>query len=115
MILLGMLHIVLLLLAYTFYLFVTVKSFSGNIPDKVLATANTCYVIGFTLGLMWAEIAWGTYLNTDVKTILSVLLPLPFLAEQMFKTKRYYLPLAGTILLILNYTLPQLMNTIHVH
>ena len=114
MILIGILHIILSLIAYVGYLYITVKSFSKT-NYIVLTITNITYFVGFILGIFWAKIEWGFYLNTDIKTILSISLFLPYFIENVIKTKRYYLPIAGMILLILNYILPALIYTIHIH
>jgi ABC-type transport system involved in cytochrome c biogenesis permease subunit len=111
--LIGIFHIVLLLIAYIGYIFITLKSFSSRIPYKLLTISNVIYFIGLILGILWAKIEWGFYLNIDIKTILSIILFILFLLENIIKINKYYLPLIGTVVLILNYILPLFIYTIH--
>jgi len=115
MILIGMLHIASLLIAYVLYLFVAVKSFSNKTPYKVLLFTNLLYIVGFILGMLWADIAWGFYLNPDIKSILSILLFIPFAAESIMRTNKPLLPVAGAALIVLNYILPTILYSIHTH
>jgi ABC-type transport system involved in cytochrome c biogenesis permease subunit len=115
MILLGIIHISLLVLACFLYLFLTLKSFSGEISYRLLTFTNTIYLIGLVLGMFWAKIAWGYYLNLDIKIILSILLFIPFLIENIIKTKKPYLLITGSILIILNYLLPLVIESYHRH
>lgn len=114
MILIGILHITLSLIAYLGYLFVTFKEFSKG-SYLILRISNILYFIGFIIGMMWAKIEWGIYLNLDIKTILSMLLFVPFLAEDLFKTKKRIFLVIGTLLIILNYIIPTLIYTYHSH
>jgi len=113
MILLGYFHIIILIACYILYLFITIKAFSSKTPYLILTITNVAYAIGFIIGIIWSKIAWGFYLNADIKTVLSVLLFLPFLLDNILKTRKYYLPLAGTIIIILNYVIPQIIGTVH--
>jgi hypothetical protein len=73
------------------------------------------YFTGFGLGMVWAKIDWGYYLSLDIKMILSILLFFPFLIENIFRTKKWYLPLAGTLIMAANYIVPMLMESVHTH
>ncbi len=115
MILLGVIHIILLILAYVLYFFITLRSFSGKNNFLMLFIANLLYLIGFILGMFWAKIDWGFYLSFDIKMILSILVFIPFLLENIFNTKKFWLPLIGIATIILNYVLPLLLNSIHSH
>jgi ABC-type transport system involved in cytochrome c biogenesis permease subunit len=111
----GVLHIVLSLAAYVAYFYVTVKSLSHETPYRVLLAANILYVVGLGFGLIWAKEAWGFYLNWDVKSIVSVLIPVPFIAENALRRRSWVLPVAGSALIIMNYLLPMLIASVHVH
>lgn len=111
----GYLHIVLSLAAYVAYLYVTVKSFSRETPYRVLLAANILYLVGLGFGLVWAKEAWGFYLNWDVKSVVSVLIPVPFILENVLKRRTWLLPATGSALIALNYLLPMLIESIHVH
>jgi hypothetical protein len=113
MILLGYFHIIILLACYVAFLFITIRSFSGKTPFRFLMITNIAYLIGFVIGIIWSKIAWGFYLNADIKTVLSIIILVPFILENILKTKKFYLPLAGTIIIVLNYVLPQLIGTVH--
>ncbi len=115
MIAIGIIHIVLSLLAYIIYLLITFKSFSGRADYRLLAAANAMYFAGFVLGMIWAKIEWGYYLSLDIKMILSIALFLPFLIENIIRTKKWHLPLAGSLLMAANYIVPMLMNSVHTH
>lgn len=115
MIIIGWIHIISLLIAYIIYLFITIKSFSNKIPYSTLFFTNILYISGFIVGLIWAKIDWGFYFNLDIKNILSVLLFIPFCVENILKTNKPYLPIAGTTLIILNYILPVILYSIHTH
>lgn len=111
----GLLHVSFLLIAYAGYLFVTLKSLSKTIPYKVLTAANVLYFSGFLFGMLWAKTEWGFFLSSDIKIIVSMLLPLPYVAENILKTRDYKLTLVGALLMVVNYILPTLMNSIHSH
>jgi ABC-type transport system involved in cytochrome c biogenesis permease subunit len=113
--LLGISHILLLLTAYVLYLLTTLHSFSGKVSYRTLAAANVLYVLGFVLGMLWSNEAWGNYLILDPKMILSVLVPVPYILENVLRTKRWHLPAVGAILMIMNYILPQIASTVHSH
>jgi hypothetical protein len=115
MIALGIIHIVMLLLAYVIYLLTLLKSFSGRTDYRLLAAANALYSAGFALGMIWAKIEWGYYLSLDIKMVLSIALFFPFLAENIIKTKRWHLPLAGTLIMAANYMVPMLIGSVHTH
>lgn len=115
MIAIGIIHIVLLLLSYIIYAFITFKSFSGRTNYRLLTAANLMYLVGFVLGMFWAKIDWGYYLSADIKVLLSILLFIPFAVENIIKTKKWYLPLAGTIIMAANYVLPMILSSVHTH
>jgi len=115
MIAIGIIHIVMLLLAYILYLLTTFKSFSGRTDYRLLTAANALYFVGFLLGMIWARIEWGYYLSLDIKMVLSIALFFPFLIENIIKTKKWHLPLAGTIIMAANYIVPMLLNSVHTH
>ncbi|KXB04454.1 hypothetical protein AKJ50_02365 [candidate division MSBL1 archaeon SCGC-AAA382A13] len=113
--LIGILHIVLTLIGYVIYVYITMKSVSNEVSYRLLTAANILYAVGFGFGLIWAKIEWGFYLNLDIKNILSILLFIPFVVENIIQTRKPYLLSLGTILILLNYVLPKLLNTIHIH
>jgi ABC-type transport system involved in cytochrome c biogenesis permease subunit len=115
MIAIGIIHIVMLLTAYLIYAFITFKSFSGKIDYRVLAVANALYFVGFILGMIWAKIEWGYFISLDIKMILSIVLFFPFFIENIAKTRKFYLPLAGMVIMAANYIVPMLMNSVHTH
>jgi ABC-type transport system involved in cytochrome c biogenesis permease subunit len=115
MIVIGIIHISLLLSAYLGYLFITLKSFSGEVNYRFLLGLNIVYATGFILGMIWSKIEWGMYLSPDIKIILSIAVFLPFVAENILRTKRWYLPALGSILILMNYVIPAVMNSIHTH
>jgi ABC-type transport system involved in cytochrome c biogenesis permease subunit len=110
---LGIMHILLLLGSYVLYLLTTLRSFSGKVSYRTLCAANIVYAAGFVLGMLWSNDEWGFYLSTDPKIILSLLVPVPYLIENVFKTKKWILPAAGGVLIVLNYVLPELVSTLH--
>jgi len=111
----GYIHIVFSLAAYVAYLYVTVKSLSHETPYRVLLVSNILYLVGLGFGLVWAKEAWGFYLNWDVKSVVSILIPVPFILEGIMKRRSWLLPTAGSALIILNYLLPIIIESIHVH
>jgi ABC-type transport system involved in cytochrome c biogenesis permease subunit len=113
--LLGIAHILLLLTAYVLYLLTTLRSFSGKTHYKLLLAANVFYAAGFVLGMLWSNEAWGNYLILDPKMILSILVPAPYILENVLRTRRWHLPTLGAMLMIINYILPQLLSTVHSH
>lgn len=115
MIAIGIIHLVLFLLAYIIYLLITLKSFSGRTDYRLLTAANALYFAGFGLGMVWAKIEWGYYLSLDIKMILSIALFFPFLIEDIIKTRKWQLPLAGTLIMAANYIVPMLMGSVHTH
>ena len=115
MIAIGIIHIVMLLLAYVLYLLIAFKSFSGRTDYRLLTAANAIYFAGFALGMVWAKIDWGYYLSLDIKVVLSIALFIPFLIENIIKTRKWHLPLAGTLIMAANYILPMLMDSVHTH
>ncbi|MBS1266285.1 MAG: hypothetical protein MAG795_00252 [Candidatus Woesearchaeota archaeon] len=114
MIIWGIIHIVLSLIAYIGYIFVTIKSFTKK-NYLILSISNILYFIGFLSGMIWAKLEWGFYLNMDIKTILSIALFIPFFIENISKTKKNYWLLLGTLILVLNYILPLIIGTLHSH
>ncbi len=113
MMLIGILHIAFLVSSYPAYLYITLKSLSGKTPRRLLLLTNIAYITGLILGILWAKIEWGFYLSLDIKTILSLLLPLPFIAEGLGERKNPILPCTGSLLIALNYVLPLLVGSIH--
>jgi ABC-type transport system involved in cytochrome c biogenesis permease subunit len=115
MIAIGVVHIVMLLTAYLLYAFSAFKSFSGRLNYTVLAAANALYAVGMALGMVWAKIEWGYYLSWDIKMILSIALFLPFFIENIARTRKFWLPLLGMVIMAANYIVPMLMNSVHTH
>jgi ABC-type transport system involved in cytochrome c biogenesis permease subunit len=111
--LLGISHILLLLTAYTIYLLTTLRSFSEKTPYRLLFAANVFYAAGFVLGMLWSNEAWGNYLSFDPKIIISILVPLPYILENILRTKKWHLPAVGALLIALNYILPQILSSVH--
>ncbi|MCX6649713.1 MAG: hypothetical protein NTV61_10065 [Candidatus Bathyarchaeota archaeon] len=111
----GYLHIVLSLAAYVAYFYVTVKSLSRETPYRVLLVSNVLYLVGLGFGLVWAKEVWGFYLNWDVKSVVSLLIPVPFVAESVLKRRSWLLPAVGSAFIVLNYLLPMIIESIHVH
>jgi hypothetical protein len=115
MIAIGIIHIVMLLTAYLIYAFITFRSFSARTNYTILAIANALYLVGFALGMIWAKIEWGYFISLDIKMILSIALFFPFFIENIAKTKKWYLPLAGMVIMAANYIVPMLMDSVHTH
>lgn len=113
--LIGILHIILTLVGYVIYIYITMRSISDGVSYKLLTVTNFLYAIGFGFGLIWAKIEWGFYLNLDIKNALSILLFVPFITENIIQTKKPYFLSLGTILIVLNYILPKLLETVHIH
>ncbi len=114
MMLVGIIHIALLVSSYPAYLYITLKALSGNTPRRLLILTNIIYVAGFLCGMLWAKTEWGFYLSPDIKTILSLLLPVPFIAASITRKNSPMLPCAGSTLIVLNYSLPLIVGSIHV-
>jgi ABC-type transport system involved in cytochrome c biogenesis permease subunit len=114
MMLVGIIHIALLISTYPAYLYITLKSLTGNTSRRFLTLTNIVYIIGFICGMLWANTEWGFYLSTDPKIMLSMLVPLPFIAANLSKKTTPILPCAGSTLIVLNYALPILIGSIHV-
>jgi ABC-type transport system involved in cytochrome c biogenesis permease subunit len=112
---LGISHIALLLAAYVFYLLTTLRAFSGKVSYAQLTAANVSYVLGFVLGMLWSNQAWGFYLSADPKIVLSALVPVPYILESVLRTGRWHLTALGAVLIIMNYILPYVASTVHVH
>jgi len=115
MIALGIIHISILLISYILYFFITIKSFSNKINYKLLWFTNIIYIVGFILGMFWAKIDWGFYFSLDIKYILTLLVFVPFLIEGIIKKNKPFLPVLGTILIVLNYILPVVLSSVHNH
>jgi ABC-type transport system involved in cytochrome c biogenesis permease subunit len=111
----SIIHITALLAAYILYFFIFLKFLSKKYPYKLLAAANIIYVAGFILGMVWAASAWGSAMPMDLKIILSMLVPIPFILESVLKTKDWRVLAAGCVLILLNYVLPVALGTIHSH
>jgi len=114
MMLVGILHIALLVSTYPSYLYITLKSLTGNTPRRLLTLTNIIYVIGFICGMMWANAEWGFYISADLKIILSMFVSLPFIAANLSKKNTSILPFIGSTLIVLNYALPIIVGSIHV-
>lgn len=115
MIALGVLHIVLSLIAYIVYLYVTMKTLEGESPYRILLFTNSLYLIGLGTGLIWAKIEWGFYINWDIKNIISVLLPVPFILAERTRNNTKTFTVLGSSLILANYILPMIIDTIHIH
>lgn len=115
MIALGVIHIVLSLLAYIAYFYVTMKTMEEDKPNRILLFTNILYLIGLGTGLIWAKIEWGFYINWDIKNIISVLLPIPFIVAERTQKNLKLLTIMGSSLILLNYILPMIIDTIHIH
>lgn len=115
MIALGVFHIILSLIAYIAYFYVTMKTFEGETPQRILLLTNLLYLIGLGTGLIWAKIEWGFYINWDIKNIISVLLPIPFIAAERTRENTKTFTALGSSLILLNYILPMIIDTIHIH
>ncbi len=112
---LGLTHILLTLAAYALYMFFFIKALSKNYPYRVLHLGNALYVSGFVLGMIWANVEWGYVLPLDMKIVISLFVPVPFILESIFKRRDLLALSIGFLLVILNYTLPLLVGTIHTH
>ncbi len=112
---LGITHIGLTVGAYILYFYLLLKFLSKQCPYKLLHIANAVYLAGFALGMIWASSAWGSALPLDSKIVLSMLVPIPFVAESLLKTKSWKLPALGCALILMNYVLPLLIGTVHTH
>jgi ABC-type transport system involved in cytochrome c biogenesis permease subunit len=97
------------------YFFIFLKFLSKKYNYKLLAAANILYIFGYALGMVWAVWAWGSALPIDSKIIISALVPIPFVAENIFKTKNWRLPALGCALILLNYIIPYFIGTVHTH
>jgi hypothetical protein len=53
--------------------------YASTDPDG--AAATHLRVLDDPDGLVWAKEAWGFYINWDVKNVVSLLIPVPFIAE----------------------------------
>lgn len=112
---LGVTHIGLTVGAYIMYFYLLLKFLSKQYLYGLLHIANGVYLMGFALGMLWASSAWGSALPLDTKIILSILVPVPFIAESFLKTKNWKLPALGCALILMNYALPLLIGTVHTH
>jgi len=112
---LGVLHIVFTIIAYSLYFLVLLKYFSKSYPFRLLQSCNVLYILGFVLGMLWANLEWGYMLSLDSKIVISMLVPIPFLVEAFLKKKDWRLPALGCLLIVLDYVIPFLLSTVHVH
>jgi len=112
---LGIAHILITIAAYALYMFFFIKALTKSYPYKILHLGNVLYVGGFVLGMIWANLEWGYALSFDLKIVMSVFVPIPFILESIFK-RGYILALGiGILLMVLNYVLPLLVGTVHTH
>lgn len=112
---LGLTHILMTLAAYLMYFFIAIKFLSKSYPYRLLTISNVLYVSGFVLGMVWAQVDWGYPVSLDSKILISALVPIPFIIENIRRKKDWRLPAIGCALIILNYVFPLLFGTVHTH
>lgn len=111
----GVVHIILLFAAYALYFFLLLKAVSGSFPRWILRVSNIVYITGFVLGMVWAAQDWGNPLPLDTKIIISMLVPIPFVVQDVLGKRGWKLPALGCLLILLNYAIPYAIGTLHSH